>query len=199
MDPAIRAALDRGHTIDITTTGRRSHQPRRIEIVFHNIDGRLYISGIPSRRTRAWIHNLEDDPNLTVHLKDRTATADLPATARVITDEPERRAVDAAHRAELGSHGRRHDGRVQPADRGHGPGLPRLTAAHRTSRTAASHRVGRRRSSCGGSEILAGLVVDRVRVPRLPVAAVRRIRRMLARRGLVGVHGVATELTRWLA
>jgi deazaflavin-dependent oxidoreductase (nitroreductase family) len=93
MDPAIRAALDRGHTIDITTTGRRSHQPRRIEIVFHNVDGRLYISGIPSRRTRAWIHNLEDDPNLIVHLKDRTATADLPATARVITGEEERRAV----------------------------------------------------------------------------------------------------------
>jgi deazaflavin-dependent oxidoreductase (nitroreductase family) len=93
MDPAIRAALDRGHTIDITTTGRRSHEPRRIEIVFHNIAGRIYISGIPSRRTRAWIHNLEDDPNLTVHLKDRTATADLPATARVITDEDERRAL----------------------------------------------------------------------------------------------------------
>jgi len=93
MDPAIRAALDRGHTIDITTTGRRSQEPRRIEIVFHNIDGRLYISGIPSHRTRAWIHNLEDDPNLTFHLKDRAATADLAATARVVTDEAERRAV----------------------------------------------------------------------------------------------------------
>ena len=35
-----------GHTIDITTTGRKTGEPRRIEIVFHNIDGRLIITGI---------------------------------------------------------------------------------------------------------------------------------------------------------
>jgi deazaflavin-dependent oxidoreductase (nitroreductase family) len=91
MDPAVRAALDRGGIIDITTTGRRSGEPRRIEIVVHNVDGRLVISGMPRRdRTRAWIHNLEADPRLTVHLKEGV-TADLPATARVVTDEAERR------------------------------------------------------------------------------------------------------------
>ena len=91
MDPAVRAALDRGGIIDITTTGRRSGEPRRIEIVVHNVDGRLVISGMPRRdRTRAWIHNLEADPRLTVHLKE-VVTADLPATARVVTDEVERR------------------------------------------------------------------------------------------------------------
>ena len=46
--PDVDAALERGHTIDITTTGRRSGEPRRIEIVFHNVDGRIYISGVPS-------------------------------------------------------------------------------------------------------------------------------------------------------
>ncbi len=45
MDERIQRALSRGHRIDITTTGRRSGAPRRIEIVFHNIDGRIYISG----------------------------------------------------------------------------------------------------------------------------------------------------------
>jgi deazaflavin-dependent oxidoreductase (nitroreductase family) len=90
MDDSIQRALRRGHTIDITTTGRRTGKPRRIEIVFHNIDGRIVISGSPSRRTRAWIHNLEADPRLTFHLK-RTVRADLPATARVITDADERR------------------------------------------------------------------------------------------------------------
>jgi deazaflavin-dependent oxidoreductase (nitroreductase family) len=89
MDDSIQRALRRGHTIDITTTGRRTGQPRRIEIVFHNIDGRIVITGSPSRRTRAWIHNLEADPHLTFHLK-RTVRADLPATARVITDPAER-------------------------------------------------------------------------------------------------------------
>jgi deazaflavin-dependent oxidoreductase (nitroreductase family) len=93
MDPAIRAALDSGRLIDITTTGRLSGNPRRIEIVVHNVAGRLFISGMPSRRTRAWIHNLEADRRLTVHLKDPALTADLPATARVIDDEAERRAI----------------------------------------------------------------------------------------------------------
>ena len=95
LDPAIVRALSHGQTIDITTTGRRSGLPRRIEIVFHNFDGRIYISGRPrAGRTRAWIHNLAADPRLTVHLKGTTA-ADLPATARIITDEAERRAVFA--------------------------------------------------------------------------------------------------------
>lgn len=89
---SIQAALERGHTIDITTNGRRSHKPRRIEIVFHNIDGRIYISGAPSRRRRSWIANLEADPHFIFHLKGRVS-ADLPATARIISDEAERQAV----------------------------------------------------------------------------------------------------------
>jgi deazaflavin-dependent oxidoreductase (nitroreductase family) len=91
MDPIVRAALDRGGIIDITTTGRRSGEPRRIEIVFHNVGGRIVISGMPIRdRTRAWIRNLEADPDLTVHLK-QGVSADLAGTARIVTDEPERR------------------------------------------------------------------------------------------------------------
>jgi deazaflavin-dependent oxidoreductase (nitroreductase family) len=93
MDPAIARALSRGHTIDITTTGRRTGLPRRIELVFHTFDGRIYISGSPRPgRTRAWIHNLAADPRLTFHLKG-PVVADLPATARIITDDAERRAV----------------------------------------------------------------------------------------------------------
>jgi deazaflavin-dependent oxidoreductase (nitroreductase family) len=92
MDDKIRQALTRGRTIDITTTGKRSGEPRRIEIVFHNIDGRIYLSGMPSRRRRSWLANLEADPHFTFHLKGSTR-ADLPATARIITDEAERRTV----------------------------------------------------------------------------------------------------------
>ncbi len=92
LDDQVSAALARGHVIDITTIGRRTSQPRRIEIVFHNIDGRLYITGTPRPETRAWILNLEADPRLTIHLKG-SVRADLPATARIITDEPERRAI----------------------------------------------------------------------------------------------------------
>jgi deazaflavin-dependent oxidoreductase (nitroreductase family) len=90
LDAAIRRVLRHGHTIDITTIGRRSGQPRRIEIVFHSFNGHLYISGMPSRRTRAWLHNLRANPRFTFHLK-QLLQADLPATAREITGEVERR------------------------------------------------------------------------------------------------------------
>jgi deazaflavin-dependent oxidoreductase (nitroreductase family) len=93
VDDSLRAALMRGGTIDITTTGRRSGAPRRIEIVFHRIDGRIWISGIPSPRKRAWIANLEADPRMTFHLKGPVAVADLPATARIVEDEEERRHI----------------------------------------------------------------------------------------------------------
>ncbi len=91
-DAAIRRVLRHGHNIDITTTGRRSGLPRRIEITFHSLDGHLFISGMPSRRTRAWLRNLRADPRFTFHLK-ALLQADLPATAREITDETERRTV----------------------------------------------------------------------------------------------------------
>ncbi|MFL5641530.1 MAG: nitroreductase/quinone reductase family protein [Chloroflexota bacterium] len=93
MNEKVSASLQHGHTIDITTTGRRTGQPRRIEIVFHNIDGRLIITGSPrSDRRRAWLYNLEADPKLTFHLKG-SVQADLPATAREITDPTERRKI----------------------------------------------------------------------------------------------------------
>ena len=89
---AIRRLLDRGGLIDITTTGRRTGLPRRLEIVFHVIDGRIVITGKPRHRKRAWLLNLEADPRMTFHIKG-ALRADLPATARVITDDSERRAI----------------------------------------------------------------------------------------------------------
>lgn len=86
----VTKALRRGGVIDITTTGRRSGRPRRIEIVFFHVDGRVYITGFPG--TRAWMANLRSDPRLVFHLK-RDVVADLPATARVVTERAEREAV----------------------------------------------------------------------------------------------------------
>src|SRR5450759_1368391 len=92
MNDAIRTALARDGLIDLTTTGRRSGEPRRIEIVFHVIDGRIVVSGMPRREKRAWLANIEANPRVTVHLK-RDVVADLPGEARVVTDETERRAL----------------------------------------------------------------------------------------------------------
>jgi F420H(2)-dependent quinone reductase len=79
-------------TIDITTTGRRSGDPRRIETVFRRVDGVIYLTGIPASRPRAWLLNLTADPTFTFHLKHEVV-ADLPATATVITDPAERRQI----------------------------------------------------------------------------------------------------------
>src|SRR5258708_20617874 len=91
LDDKVRDALSRPMTVvDISTSGRKSGQERRIEIVMHNIGGRLYISGQPSRRRRSWLANLDANPKFTLHVK-RGARADLPAAAREITDPAERR------------------------------------------------------------------------------------------------------------
>ncbi len=92
METKIRDALTRGGLINITTVGRQSGEPHRIEIVFHNIGGRLYISGMPSRRRRSWLANLASNPAFIFHLV-RPVRADLPARARIIDDGAERRQV----------------------------------------------------------------------------------------------------------
>ena len=95
LDAKIAEALSGMGTVDITTVGRKSGTPRRLEIVFHNIGGRIYISGMPSPRRRSWLANLDGNPAFTFHLKGRIK-ADLPAQARIITDEAERRTVLAS-------------------------------------------------------------------------------------------------------
>ena len=91
VDQPIRDALARGGVIDITTVGRKTGQPHRIEIVFHNVGGRLYVSGMPGVK-RSYIVNLTADPHFTFHLKG-AVRADLPATARIINGDAERREV----------------------------------------------------------------------------------------------------------
>jgi deazaflavin-dependent oxidoreductase (nitroreductase family) len=99
VDDAVARALDIGpdssaaeHTIDITTLGRRSGIPRRIEIWFHRVDGRWYLTGVPG--PRSWYANVRAHPRFIVHLK-HGVTADLAATA-VPVDEPTRRRVITA-------------------------------------------------------------------------------------------------------
>jgi deazaflavin-dependent oxidoreductase (nitroreductase family) len=82
-------------TIDITTTGRRSGQPRRIEIVFYRLGDDIYLSGIPAPTTRNWLANLAAHEQFTFHLK-HGVVADLRATATVIVDPAERQRVLAA-------------------------------------------------------------------------------------------------------
>ena len=68
----------------LTTTGRRTGQPREIEIWFTEYDGRFYV--IAEHRDRAqWVRNILADPRVRVRLGDRT----FAATARTVSDEAE--------------------------------------------------------------------------------------------------------------
>jgi hypothetical protein len=90
MEDAIRRALASDRTVDITTTGRASGEPRRVEIWQHQLDGRTYITGLPG--PRSWYANVLAEPRFVLHLKE-SVHADLPAIAHPVTDEPQRRAV----------------------------------------------------------------------------------------------------------
>jgi len=91
--------LSHSQLIDLTTTGRRTGRRRRIEIFLHHDNGQLFITGMPrADRTRDWIHNIEADPHVVVHLK-QSVVVDVPATARVVTDPDEPRPfIEAAAR-----------------------------------------------------------------------------------------------------
>ena len=102
MDEQVQQALAQGGVIDITTRGRNTGQPRRIEIRFHHIEGQVYITGRPPRR-RDWYANLLAHPEFTFHLKERIQ-ADLPAQATPILDQARRRAIIAAIHQKRGTY-----------------------------------------------------------------------------------------------
>ena len=69
----------------LTTTGRRSGQPREIEIWFTRHEGRYYL--IAEHRDQAnWVHNLRANPQ--VHI--RVAGSSMEGTARVMDTKAER-------------------------------------------------------------------------------------------------------------
>ncbi|MFC4243285.1 nitroreductase family deazaflavin-dependent oxidoreductase [Gryllotalpicola reticulitermitis] len=110
MDDAVQKALDltpaadaAERTIDITTIGAKSGEPRRIEIWFHKVDGHWFITGSPGR-ARSWYANLVANPHFSFHLK-HGVEADLPAKARPVTDADERRSVFTGMIAALPSSG----------------------------------------------------------------------------------------------
>ncbi|HUG74355.1 MAG TPA: nitroreductase family deazaflavin-dependent oxidoreductase [Acidimicrobiia bacterium] len=72
-------------TIDLTTFGRRSGLPRRIEIWWFHVDGRFVITGTPGRRD--WLANVKARPEVIIH----AGGMDIPAAVRPITDTEFRR------------------------------------------------------------------------------------------------------------
>ena len=79
--------LARHRTIDLTTYGRRSGHPRRIEIWWFRVDGRFVITGTPGRRD--WLANVRSNADVIIHVDGE----DIPARAEEIRDAAFRRSV----------------------------------------------------------------------------------------------------------
>ncbi len=98
----IRQALRNDRTIDIVTTGAKSGLPRRIEIWFTNVSGRIIICGTPDargakgpRKLRDWLANLKAHSEFTFCLKE-SLQVELPARAVIIEDPHDRRRLMSA-------------------------------------------------------------------------------------------------------
>jgi hypothetical protein len=87
------ASTSAARTVDISTTGARTGLTRRIEIWFYRVDGEIYLTTQPARRS--WYANLLAHPEFTFHLKNGVR-ADLDATAEPVLDPGERRRVFTA-------------------------------------------------------------------------------------------------------
>ncbi len=76
-------------TCDVSTTGRRSGQVRRIEIWYVIVDGQIVLTGTPG--PRSWLANLRNNRDAILHLRD--PARDLAVLAREVTDQLQRRHV----------------------------------------------------------------------------------------------------------
>ena len=102
MNEEIRNALNKDRTIDIITTGAKSGRPRKIEIWFTNVGGRIIICGTPEakgnkgpRSPRDWLANLKANPDFTFCLKESLHVV-LPARAVIVLDPEDRRHLMSA-------------------------------------------------------------------------------------------------------
>jgi deazaflavin-dependent oxidoreductase (nitroreductase family) len=71
--PEVLAGLP---VVDVTTTGRKSRQPRTSHLISIPIDGTLALIGtnFGQPATPAWVLNLEAEPKATVRYRDRTVS-----------------------------------------------------------------------------------------------------------------------------
>jgi F420H(2)-dependent quinone reductase len=93
LDPAVQRALaiDESssawqRTVDITTTGARTGRLRRIEIWFHRVGGRYYLSTLPGRPS--WYFNLVANPRFTFHSSTEWRRTSPPPPYRSPTTRP---------------------------------------------------------------------------------------------------------------
>lgn len=84
----------------LTTTGRKTGQPREIEIWFVAAEGKYYVIA-ENRENAQWVKNILHNPRVHVRVGDRT----FSATARVLDPELDRAAYEQAQQLEEAKYG----------------------------------------------------------------------------------------------
>ncbi|MBN1875057.1 MAG: nitroreductase family deazaflavin-dependent oxidoreductase [Anaerolineae bacterium] len=102
MNDEIQCALCADRLIDIITIGAKSGLPRKMEIWFTNVGGRIIICGTPDaagtngpRARRDWLANLRANPEFLFCLTE-SLVVQLPARAKIIVDPEDRRRLMTA-------------------------------------------------------------------------------------------------------
>ena len=76
-------------TCELSTVGRRSGRPRRVEIWYVVVDGQIVVTGTPG--ARHWLANLREHPEAVLHLRD--PQRDLAVRATEVVESAARRRV----------------------------------------------------------------------------------------------------------
>ena len=87
LEPSTIAKLAATSTIELTTFGRRSGKPARIEIWWFHVEGRFIITGTPGERD--WLANAAGNAAVIIH----TPEGDFTARAGIVEDTEFRRRV----------------------------------------------------------------------------------------------------------
>jgi deazaflavin-dependent oxidoreductase (nitroreductase family) len=80
LDEQTRRRLASIRTIDMTTIGRKSGGPSRIEIWWFHFEERFIVTGTPG--PRHWMANISVDPTVVIHADGH----DHPGTAVIVED-----------------------------------------------------------------------------------------------------------------
>jgi deazaflavin-dependent oxidoreductase (nitroreductase family) len=95
----LRMASDHSPYLYLTTRGRKSGQPREIEIWFTEYEGRFYV--IAEYETANWLQNIRACGDVQV----RVAGRNFPARARVLWPETDAALIRTIHELSRQKHG----------------------------------------------------------------------------------------------
>lgn len=85
MEPSILERLHRERFLYLTTVGRKSGQPRTIEIWFVVYEGRLYVNAERGLRAH-WVRNIQVNPAISVRVRGH----EYRGRARILDSERDR-------------------------------------------------------------------------------------------------------------